>query len=66
MVEFRIGRHGVVLLVLLFVILGSEDVLIWLNTGSLPAIEFFVGMLLVLVVVALAVHEAVLHPPPRH
>lgn len=65
MVEIHIGRHGLYLLVLLFVILGAEDVLIWVNSGALPGIEFFAGALLVLAVFALAIHEARLHPPPR-
>lgn len=63
MVDFQIGRHGVILLVALFLLLGMEDILIWVNTGTLPAIEFFVAMFLVLGVFALAVREAVLHPP---
>lgn len=66
MVELHIGRHGVVLLVLLFVLMAAEDALIWLNSGTVPAIEFFVGLVLVLGVMALAVLEANLHPPPRH
>ncbi|WP_255196668.1 hypothetical protein [Halorarius litoreus] len=66
MVEVNIGRHGVILLVLLFAILAFEDVLVWINSGTLPAVEFFVGLLLVLGVVAFAIREANLHPPPRH
>lgn len=65
MVKLRIGRHGVIILVLLFLLLGAEDVLIWYNTGALPAIEFFVAMLVVLGIVALAIYESVVHPPPR-
>lgn len=66
MVDVHIGRHGVILLVLLFVLLAFEDVLVWLNSGTLPAAEFFVGLLLVLGVVTFAIWEANLHPPPRH
>lgn len=64
MVEFRIGRHGVILLVLLFLLLAGEDILIWVNTGAVPSLEFFVGMVVVLAVVALALREAISHPPP--
>lgn len=66
MVEIHIGRHGVILLVLLFLLLASEDILIWVNSGTVPAIEFFAGLLLVLAVVTLAIWEANQHPPPRH
>lgn len=66
MVELHIGKHGVVLLILLFLLLGLEDVLVWVNSGTVPAVEFFVGLLLVLGVAAFAVREATLHPPPRH
>lgn len=66
MVDVHIGRQGVILLVILFILLAFEDILIWMNTGTIPAAEFFVAMLLVLGVVALALWEANLHPPPRH
>lgn len=66
MVQLKIGRHGVLLLVLLFVIMGIEDILIWLNTGEVPIIEFFAGMVIILTVFALAIQEANRHPPPRH
>ena len=66
MVELHIGKHGVALLILLFLFLGLEDVLVWVNSGTVPAVEFFVGLLLVLGVAAFAVREATLHPPPRH
>jgi len=66
MVQLNIGRRGVLLLVLLFVVMGMEDILIWLNTGEVPTIEFFVGMVIVLTVFALAIRELKRHPPPRH
>ncbi|WP_410767160.1 hypothetical protein [Haloferax sp. DFSO60] len=66
MVNFHIGRGGVVIILLLFLLLELEDILIWVNTGSLPAIEFFVATIIVLGVVAFAIREAVAHPPPRH
>ncbi|QCC50714.1 hypothetical protein [Halapricum salinum] len=65
MVDLHIGRHGVILLAILFVILGFEDVLVWLNSGDLPAIEFFVGLILVLAVIAGAIYEAEQYRPPR-
>lgn len=46
--------------------MGVEDILIWLNTGALPAIEFFIGIVIVLSILALAIREARHHPPPRH
>ncbi|MFB6171941.1 MAG: hypothetical protein ABEJ23_05355 [Haloarculaceae archaeon] len=64
MVELQIGRHGVVLLIFMFLLLGAEDILVWLNSGDLPAAEFFVGMLVVLGVILLAIREAIQHPPP--
>lgn len=66
MVELDIGKHGVILLVLLFLVMGIEDILIWLNTGALPAIEFFIAIVIVLSILALAIREARHHPPPRH
>lgn len=65
MVDLHIGKHGVILLALLFVILAFEDVLIWFNRGEVPAIEFFVGLVLVLAVIAAAIYEAELYRPPR-
>ena len=66
MISFRIGRHGVVLLLALFVLLGAEDAVIWINRGVVPGVEFFLGALLVLVIVADAIRAAVAHPPPGH
>lgn len=64
--SFDIGKHGVILLVLVFLLRGIEDILIWLNTGALPAIEFFIGIVIVPSILALAIREARHHPPPRH
>lgn len=64
MPEIQIGRHGAIFLALLFVILTAEDILIWIRSGAVPALEFFIALLLVLGVVALAIREANLHPPP--
>lgn len=65
MARLRIGRHGLLLLLALFLLLGFEDVAIWLRTGALPAVEFFVALLLVVATAAVAIREAVRHPPPR-
>jgi len=65
MVDLHIGRHGVVLLAILFLLLGIEDILIWLNSGEIPAIEFFLGLVLVLAVIAGAIYEAEHFRPPR-
>ncbi|MFC6825751.1 hypothetical protein [Halopelagius fulvigenes] len=61
--DVRLGKHGAVLLAVLFVVLLAEDALIWLRGGAVPGIEFFAGTLAVLAVVAVAVYEANRHPP---
>lgn len=66
MAELRIGRHGVVLLALLVLLLGAEDIVVWVRSGELPAIEFFVGLCVVLVTIALAIYEANRHRLPHH
>lgn len=64
MVDLDIGRHGLVILLILFAVLGAEDVLIWVNSGVVPAVEFFLATLLVLIVVAVAIRESMRHAPP--
>lgn len=64
MIDLHIGKHGVVLIVLMFVLLTAEDVFVWLNSGVLPGVEFFVGVLVVLGIVVFAIRESRLHPPP--
>lgn len=66
MVELRIGKHGVVLLLILFLLLGVEDILVWMRAGTLPGVEFFVATAIVVAVFAFAIYEAVSHPPPHH
>ena len=65
MVELEIGRHGVLILLILFLLLGFEDILIWVNQGIMPAIEFFLAMVLVLGVIMFALREANRHKPPN-
>ena len=62
MVDLHIGRHGVIILLVVFLLLAAEDILIWINAGVIPAVEFWFAMAIVLVIVALAIHEANLHP----
>lgn len=63
--ELGIGKTGVAIVVALFLILTAEDLIIWIRSGAVPGLEFFLGVLLVLVVVILAIREARSHPPPR-
>lgn len=63
--ELGIGKKGVAIVVALFLILTAEDLIIWIRNGAVPGLEFFLGVLLVLVVVILAIREARSHPPPR-
>lgn len=60
-----IGRTGVAIILLLFVILGIEDVYVWAVSGTVPGIEFFLALLLVLVISIVAIREARAHPPSR-
>lgn len=60
-----IGRTGVAIILLLFVILGVEDVYVWAVSGTLPGVEFFFALLLVLVISFVAIREARAHPPSR-
>jgi hypothetical protein len=63
MVEPDVGRHGLAILLVLFVILGVEDVLVWLNSGTVPGIEFFLAALLVVAIAAAAIRESSRHAP---
>ncbi|RDI70606.1 hypothetical protein [Halopelagius longus] len=63
--DIGLGKHGAVLLAVLFVVLLAEDALIWLRSGAVPGVEFFAGTLAVLAVTAVAVYEANRHPPVR-
>lgn len=64
MFSLKMGRNGVLILLFVFILLGAEDVLIWVNSGIVPGVEFFIAMLLILVVFAIAIRQAIAHPPP--
>lgn len=66
MVDIDVGWAGAGLLVLVFLLLGAEDVVVWLNGGAVPGVEFFVVAVLVVAVLALAIRRARANPPPRH
>ncbi|AFK21279.1 hypothetical protein E6P09_17065 (plasmid) [Haloferax mediterranei ATCC 33500] len=63
--ELDIGRTGVAILLVLFLILGVEDVYVWTVSGVVPGIEFFVALVFVLVIAFIAIREAREHPPAR-
>lgn len=60
-----LGRTGVAIVVLLFLLLGVEDVYVWVDSGVVPGVEFFAALLVVLVVFVVAIREARAHPPSR-
>lgn len=63
--NLRIGRTGLLIVLAVFLILVAEDVLIWINSGLIPGLEFFLASLLVVGVFILAIREARRHRPPR-
>lgn len=62
--EFDVGKTGALILAVLFVILTAEDVFVWVTAGSVPGIEFFLGLVLVVVVWFYAIRAARHHRPP--
>jgi len=64
MVDLHIGRHGILILLVLFLIMGLEDILVWMNSGVIPGLEFLIAAVIVLAVVVLAIRQANRHPPP--
>ena len=54
----RIDGTGAVILLLVFLLLGAEDILIWVNGGVVPGIEFFLASLLVVGLLAVAILQA--------
>ncbi|MFC7115232.1 hypothetical protein ACFQH2_10140 [Natronoarchaeum sp. GCM10025703] len=62
--DLRIGKHGVAVLVAIFLILTIEDIFIWINSGIVPGIEFFIASLAVVVVFALAIRQSQKYDPP--
>lgn len=65
MVDLRIGRHGVIIILVLFLTFAIEDILIWINRGAVPGIEFFVASIVLLVVFAILIRDARNHRPPE-
>lgn len=63
--ELDIGKTGAVVLTALVVILLAEDVFVWLNAGTLPGVEFFLGLGLVVGVWFFAIRAARHHRPPH-
>ncbi|MGM0372569.1 MAG: hypothetical protein ACQEQJ_08720 [Halobacteriota archaeon] len=64
MIRNTLGRAGIALLVIVFLVLFVEDILIWHNSGTLPGIEFLLLDVAVLAVLALAIREVRRRNPP--
>lgn len=64
--DWDIGKTGVVVLLVVFLALFAEDLYVWIVAGVVPGIEFFAGVVLVVVVGYFAIRAAKEHPPPRH
>lgn len=60
-----VGRTGVFIVLILFVVLGIEDVYLWVIEGTIPGLEFFLALVIVLIVTVVAIREARTHPPSR-
>ena len=56
--RLRIGRTGAVIVLLVFLLLAAEDMLIWVNGGVIPGIEFFLAALLVVGLFVVAILQA--------
>lgn len=63
MADFHVGRTGAIVLLVVFALLVVEDVLIRLNRGIVPGIEFFLASVLVAVVLAYVINTALRHDP---
>lgn len=64
MLRVDLGRTGLVVLAIVFGLLAGEDLLIYLNRGTLPAIEFLLIDVLVLGIIIVAITEARRRQPP--
>lgn len=53
-----LGRTGIVVLLIAIVLLLGEDLLIFYNSGAIPAIEFLLLDVVVIVILAIAIREA--------
>ena len=61
--ELDIGRNGAIVLLVVFALLAIEDVLIFLNEGTVPGLEFFAASLVVLAVLAYVIKASLEHYP---
>ena len=64
MIGESLGRTGIVVLLIAIAILGGENLLIFLNSGALPAIEFLLFEAVVIAILAIAIREARRRRPP--
>lgn len=64
MERLRIGKHGVAIVAAIFLLLAVEDLFIWLHSGVVPGIEFFVASVIVVIVFVLAIRQAQKYDPP--
>lgn len=55
--DLHIGRTGLILVFVVFLLLAVEDVFIWLNRGVVPGIEFFVASLILVGLLVLAINQ---------
>lgn len=60
-----VGRTGALIVVLIFGLLAAEDAFIWMNSGTVLGIEFFVAGVLALFLIGAGMWEARQHPPSR-
>ncbi|WP_129113546.1 hypothetical protein [Halegenticoccus tardaugens] len=58
-----VGRVGGLILVFVFVVLFFEDIYIFAVAGVIPGIEFFVGIVLCILIWYLAIRLARTHRP---
>lgn len=59
-----LGRTGKAILIIAVVLLLSEDLLIFYNSGTIPALEFLVLDALVIAILFVAIQVARRHRPP--
>jgi len=59
-----LGRSGIAIVVIVTILLFIEDLLILINTGTMPAIKFLLLDLMVLGILVAAIYEARRHYIP--
>lgn len=59
--QLGIGRTGVLIVLLVFLLLAVEDIVIWVNSGVIPGIEFFLASLVVVGIIVVAILQARSH-----